>query len=152
MPDTTYMKVDEITGPVGVDPYTGWFELLGFSPISVGEMQEGHVWKETDSASPLLNQLASSGQLREITIAAVYSKDNVLREKWRATYKDALVFAFDKSGRGGLAQEHIGFTAQEVALESPTAASLRDALSAERNKSESLADWFGRMAGPPVCP
>lgn len=151
MPDTTYMKVDNITGPVGVDPYTGWFELLGFSPISVGEVQEGHAWKKADSASPLLSQLASSGQLREITIAAVYSENNVLREKWRATYKDALVFAFDKSGKGSLAQEHIGFTAQEVALDSPMAATLWDALSAERNKSESLSEWFGRMTGPPVC-
>jgi type VI protein secretion system component Hcp len=166
MPDTTYfMKVDKVSGPVGVAPYTGWFQLVYYSPGpetpsvvgSVGaegssspgnkENYEATLLKMVDRGSPLIAQLSSSGQRTTIIIAMVYSDAGILREKWRTTYKDALItnYKTGNAAASNIPTESLQLEALEMTLESPTGSQTSPTVPPNRSQPESLADWFTRV-------
>src|SRR5262245_14095297 len=166
MSDIVLMKVDEITGPVGVAPYTGWLELVIFSPVLGGskitgprgmgeahredhsaETNQAHVWRKKDRASPLLSQLSSSGQLTKITIARAASEAGIFREKWRVTYKDAVIAVYDQNenGPGNLPLEHLALVAAEMEIDSSEGCKILPAVCTNQSKPESLADWFTKV-------
>jgi type VI protein secretion system component Hcp len=130
-----YMKVDKITGPMATAPYKGWFDLktwaqvvspqkeyeppskspgLSHQPI-IMELKEAHISKNSDAGLPLLAQLSSSGQLRDVTIVFVRLEGCVSSELMRLKYKDAFLSSY-QIGADGI-REELTFVSDEMVIE-----------------------------------
>jgi len=163
MPEAYFMKVDKISGPIGIPPYTGWFELVDYRPAaesptmgsfsqgsSSAYNSEGHtatVLKKVDRGSPLITQQCSSGERTEIIIAMVYSEDGIYREKWRATYKDALISSYKaaNAANGTIPLESLVLEAHEMIMESAEGSKIPPTVRSDQNRPVSLADWFTKV-------